>query len=161
MCLIVDNNIARRVFVVRNDLDFGEIARALFIEKNHPAKLVYERRLLAEYRTNAEVALRFLELVRAQRAVLIPDEPIQAEIEVLSQAGLCQSNDLHLLALARVSKARLLCSLDQNLHTDFCNPAIIHSPRGKVYQNTSHNHLLRKYCRVQSKVKSVPVRTSE
>ena len=37
----------------------------------------------------------------------------------LQDAGACQSNDLHVLALAQVSGARLLYSNDLSLHQDF------------------------------------------
>ena len=147
MCLIVDNNIVRRVLIVQNDPDFGEISRALFTGQPYPARLVYERRLRAEYETNTEVSFQFLVLVRAQRAILAPDAPIQAEMDALQESGLCKSNDLHILALARVTGVRLLCSLDQPLHTDFTNAALLSKPRGKVYQNASHSHLLRRACK--------------
>ena len=147
MCLIVDNNVIRRVVEVENDPDFGDIRRALTPGAPYPATLVYERQLLAEYSTNRAVGLLLLQLNQAGRARLSPDAPIQAEIAALQQSGLCVSNDLHILALARVESIGLLCSLDQNLHTDFRNKSIIDNPRGNVYQNSAHSHLLRRFCR--------------
>jgi hypothetical protein len=62
----------------------------------------------------------------------------------LSDAGELKSDDPHIIALAKVSGARLLCSKDQNLHTDFGNRVFIDKPRGNIYQNQSHAKLLKK-----------------
>jgi hypothetical protein len=53
-----------------------------------------------------------------------------------------RSNDPHVIALARASGARTLCSRDRELHKDFKNPALVNDPRGSVYQSPSHRHLL-------------------
>lgn len=54
-----------------------------------------------------------------------------------------KSDDPHILALARVSRARVLFSRDVNLHNDFVNPRFINDPRGKIYQkNPDHLRLL-------------------
>ena len=45
----------------------------------------------------------------------------------------CRSNDLHIIALAIVSGARLLYSQDQLLQQDFRDKALIDQPRGKIY----------------------------
>lgn len=52
------------------------------------------------------------------------------------------SNDLHIIALARVSGARLLYSEDWSLQQDFKNEHLVPKPRGKVYSNKAHQHLL-------------------
>jgi len=49
------------------------------------------------------------------------------------------SNDLHVLALARVSGARLLYSEDRKLQRDFTQIL-----QGKVYSNVDHQHLFKK-----------------
>jgi hypothetical protein len=54
----------------------------------------------------------------------------------------CKSNDSHIVALARISKCRLLFSQDKPLHSDFTNLKLVPSPKGKVYQNRKHEHLL-------------------
>ena len=59
----------------------------------------------------------------------------------------CVSDDPHVIALAQESGARLLCSLDEALHTDFTNPRLINAPRGHVYQNAAHKHLIRLHCK--------------
>ena len=58
--------------------------------------------------------------------VKVREEEIEAE-------GTCRSNDVHVLALAQVSGARLLYSNDEALQQDFTDKKLIDSPRGKVY----------------------------
>ena len=71
--------------------------------------------------------------------------------------GVCKSNDLHVLALALVSGARLLYTNDTALIDDFGNREIVTRPRGKIYttaQNAdvtdAHRRLLgaRDLCRM-------------
>jgi len=45
----------------------------------------------------------------------------------------CESNDHHIIALARISGARLLFSNDKELQQDFKNPRLVNKPRGTVY----------------------------
>ena len=65
---------------------------------------------------------------------------IQSEMASLPDG--IKSDDEHILALARVSGARLLFSGDKDLHDDFKNPKIIGKPGGKVYQTQQHERLL-------------------
>jgi hypothetical protein len=65
----------------------------------------------------------------------------RAEAIIIAQRKL-KSDDPHVIALAQVSWCRLLFSRDQNLHHDFSNREIL-SPRGRIYQDKSHEHLLR------------------
>ena len=48
-------------------------------------------------------------------------------------SGRVTSNDLHVLALALVSGARLLFTDDRRLTNDFMNTDVISGPAGKVY----------------------------
>lgn len=82
-------------------------------------------------------------LRRANVARVIPKSDIEQEEKVLSQLGLHQSNDMHILALARASGARLLFSRDENLGQDFKNRTLLGGTRGSVYKHRSHAHLLR------------------
>ncbi len=53
-----------------------------------------------------------------------------------------KSDDAHILALAKHTGARLLFTEDKNLIEDFKNKDLINKPRGKVYKNQEHAHLL-------------------
>jgi hypothetical protein len=59
---------------------------------------------------------------------------------------LCRSNDLHIIALARVARVGLLCSRDQALADDFTNRTLIANPRGRVYKYARHRTLLPQFC---------------
>ena len=73
--------------------------------------------------------------------------PIQRR---LKQEGRCKSNDIHVLALAIASGARLLYTNDTSLIDDFRNRSIIPGPPGKIYTTKdrpdlrpAHKRLLR------------------
>lgn len=81
--------------------------------------------------------------MRFASVVEYDDTAIEAETRrIEKQKLLFESNDLHVIALARVSGARLLYSKDGKLQQDFKNEHLVHSPRGKVYSNKAHQHLL-------------------
>ena len=63
----------------------------------------------------------------------IQDEQVDAETASLEARQICRSNDAHVLALARVSGARLLYTNDQDLQDDFNDRQIVNYPRGRVY----------------------------
>ena len=85
------------------------------------------------------------------------DEAVDDHATGLRKEGVCKSNDVHVLALALVSGARLLYTNDTALIDDFGNREIVARPRGKIYttaRNTAvtdaHRRLLaaRDLCRV-------------
>jgi len=142
MCVIIDVNLAFRIFTSAPEADF----RPVFDWLHAPDKngcLVYGGKLFKEL-SNRTASLRYLRaLFQAGRAYQISDARVQDEEQQVTCSGLWQSDDPHVVALARVSGARTLCSHDQTLHQDFRNPKFIAKPRGRVYQNATHTHLLR------------------
>ena len=107
--------------------------------------LVVGGRLREELYRSATAGRAIQEWIRTRRAVDTEDlRPGEVEFETLAleAAGACRSNDEHVIALARVSGARLLCSKDQLLHQDFRNRELVSNPRGRVYQTSDHTHLL-------------------
>jgi hypothetical protein len=140
MCLIVDANLAGLVFASPAEADFVPILDWL-LEKD--GRLVFGGHLGTEL-DRVERARRFLRaLLQAGRAIRIPDEAVQEEEAVVRNTGHCQSNDSHVVALARVSGARTLCTHDRDLQQDFSNPKLVSNPRGKIYQRREHHRLLR------------------
>jgi hypothetical protein len=142
MCVIIDVNLAFRIFTSVPEADF----RPVFDWLQAPDKngcLVFGGKLFKEL-SNRTASLRYLRaLLQAGRAYRIPDVVVQSDEQQVTDSRLCQSNDPHVVALARVSGARILCSHDQALHQDFRNPKLISKPRGRVYQNATHARLLR------------------
>ncbi len=145
MCAIIDACVATRIFVDKDDPDLGLIRQYLFARK---LQVVYGGELAREYLKLTTVSRIVRKLDQVGIARKIPDKAVDEKDKEVQTAGNCTSNDTHLIALALVSRARLLCSADHALHADFKNRNIIAKPRGRIYQNTTHNHLLMRKCKV-------------
>lgn len=85
----------------------------------------------------------YREWVLAGRIYEYSDEEINAAREDVVTIG-HKSNDIHIIALARVSNCRLVFSRDQDLHTDFKDLNLLPTPKGKIYQCQNHRDLLPK-----------------
>jgi len=138
MCAIVDASVASLFF---NDPVDPELAPLWSWINQRQGGLAIGGKLLAdEYEKVASAIRAVRNWERAGLAHIIPDSDIESEREAIEDQ--CVSNDAHIVALARVSGARILCSSDRPLHQDFRDPGLINAPRGSVYQNTGHQHLL-------------------
>lgn len=91
----------------------------------------------------------FSELLRNGTARDIPDEEVDVEEQRIRTEASYVSNDEHVLALARVSGARLLYTNDCDLQDDFRDRKILRG--GKVYTTrkypdvrATHRNLLRR-----------------
>ncbi len=142
MCLIVDANNAAEFFSGTNP-DFTEIYS--FVLK-HGCCIVYGGKLKEELIGVESVRRALLVLDKAGKAKAISDSEVKRVEKEILEAGLCKSNDAHVIALAQVSGCRLVCTADEALQHDVKNPALLNAPRGKIYKNASHKHLLRKHC---------------
>ena len=142
VCIIVDANLAHAVLCDDGDPDFIPVQRWL-LEPRQDGCIVYGGRLADELHTNERARRFLLSLQRAGRARLIPDAAVQESEGDVVASGLCRSNDEHVIALAKTSGARTLCSHDRNLQTDFKNRHLINNPRGSVYLRPEHARLLR------------------
>jgi hypothetical protein len=89
---------------------------------------------------------QLVELDRKGRARAVSGALVDEETAALRASGLCRSNDVHVIALARVGRVGLLCACDNALKRDFKTKALIDRPRGKVYNRKSHKELLREFC---------------
>jgi predicted nucleic acid-binding protein len=142
MCLIVDVNLIHRIFP-RPTSDFRPIHKAIYAGR---ATIVYGGYITEEYRRTAAFA-RLLKVLDSQgRARHIDDNRVIVRTAKILKAGILRSDDPHILALAQISGARLLCSHDNPLAADFTNHKIISNPRGKVYRKSSHSALIKKCC---------------
>lgn len=139
MCAIVDADVAHRFFGDPVDEELRPLWE--WIASGSGVLVAGGRQLDELYRVgSAARALRNWE--RTRRARFVPRDAVEAETGNLARTNLCASNDHHVIALARVSGARLLCSQDKDLHTDFRNRELINDPRGAVYQYATQTHLL-------------------
>lgn len=142
MCVIVDANLAAAVFGNSGLADFRPVVEWISSPKKN-GQLVAGGQLVDELSRVAGARRYLRSLQQAGRVRLIPDEEVRKEERRVHNSGLCQSNDHHVIALARVSGARTLCSNDRDLCRDFKNPQIISKPRGHIYRNSRHIHLLK------------------
>ena len=141
MCLIIDANLAFRIFTSAPENDFRPVFEWLHASDKDGC-LVFGGRLSKELSNRAE-SLRYVRaLLQAGRAYQIPDATLQSEERKVIFSGLCQSDDPHVVALARASGARILCSNDQDLRRDFRNSKLISKPRGRVYRRSATHTIL-------------------
>jgi hypothetical protein len=140
MLLIIDSNCFAAALSNIPDVEFVPLLNSVRTGKRGIA--YGGTTLLQEYKRVATAWGLLLKLDQAGRAKLFPSGAVDQMALHISGLGILVSDDAHIVALALVSGARLLCSRDGRLHTDFTNPAVIRKPRGKVYQNSSHSHLL-------------------
>jgi hypothetical protein len=145
MCLIVDANQASLVFGLAKSPGLLALRNAIFSDRGK-IKVVCGGALIDEYRL-AGVLRVIRALDQAGRVRIVPSKDVDSETDRLRHAGVCRSNDQHIIALARVSGVRVLCTRDAELHADFKNPKLISKPRGQIYQTERHQRLLAKHCR--------------
>ncbi len=141
MCLIVDANLAAQVFADaadRSDSRFAPLVKWLYSDQG---KLVIGGKLTRELYKVAAARRALVALNRAGKAWIPPkDGAIEEEMASLPPH---RSDDPHVLALARLSGARTLCTEDGDLESDFKNRAIVPAPKGVIYKNETHRRLLK------------------
>ena len=149
MCAIVDANVASRFFAHDSDL----LPLWKWIDDGK-GRLAVGGQLTEELSRVAGAAAQLRAWLQAGLA--FREDTGQLEAERQQVADQCSSDDSHVIALARVSGARILCSSDRRLHADFGNRALINNPRGSIYQTADHRHLLthQGQCPIKSRQRS-------
>lgn len=138
MCIIIDANVLGKFLADPPDADAVPVHAWLTRRRG---KLVYSTggKFAREIVGNARQ--RLADYVRAGLAVEeVRRERLQEEEDRL--AAEIRSDDAHMLALARVSGARLLYTDDGDLMADFKTKRFIDHPRGKVYSSAANQSLL-------------------
>ena len=147
MCAIVDADVWGQVFGDNP----SEAGKFFLMWLNRKGRLAIGGFLYEELQVNQSFKKWAATAFTFGRGRRIPDGLVNAESTVLRQRGGYRSTDPHVLALARVSGARLLFSNDERLQEDFRNRDIIgDGVRGRVYRTrepenlleTSHRNLL-------------------
>ena len=130
MCAILDADVVSAVFT--RDPEPGAREFKSWVESGS-GRLAVGGRLRRELARNGQ----FKEWLR--QALLrgdvrdVPDPLVDEEAAKLASREEPRSNDRHVLALARLSGARLLYSRDRALREDFKNGKLVANPRGKLY----------------------------
>ena len=138
MCIIIDANVLGKFLADRPDDDAAPVQAWLLKRKG---KLVYSTGGKFAREIVGKARRRLLDYVRAGLAV----EEVRRERLLEEEQGLAddiKSDDPHVLALARVSGARLLYTDDGDLIADFKTKRFIDRPRGKVYSSAANRTLL-------------------
>jgi hypothetical protein len=137
MCVIVDANRASLVFGPPHE-DYRPILDWL----DRGGMIVFGAKLAREL-DRVDAARRYLRvLVQAGRAYQAPKGTVESEQAAISATSAIRSDDPHVLALARVTGTRLLCTNDERLIADFKDKKWIDRPRGKIYRTKAHFRLL-------------------
>lgn len=146
MCIIIDANVVCKVFK-NSDIDTLPIKNWI-IEEN--GRLICGGKLYEEYK-DCGMERIIVELSRAGKAYILTRDVVNAKQNEINSK--CNSDDPHCIALAIISGARILYSLDKRLQEDFKNLQLISKPKGKIYQNVGHKHLLNhtKSCKYKQK----------
>lgn len=130
MCAIVDANVANEVFGDTRT----RAGRQFFDWLSSPrGQLVVGGRLLEELGQYGNFVRWLKVAIRSGRARSVTKQEMKDQENELKRREFCISDDVHVLALALVSGARLLYTNDAALIADFKNPEVIANPRGKVY----------------------------
>ena len=150
MCAIVDTNVYHEVFSTGSQSNAGKYFYDWLMRRNG-GTFVSGGEHLRELNRIADFKRVFAERLQAGRARRIPDDLVDTETETVRSEGLHRSNDEHVLALARVSGARLLFTNDDDLQDDFRDRQIVSGTRGLVYTtgqskdvSNTHRSLLRR-----------------
>lgn len=138
-CLIVDTNKLR--WFTDTDEEISQIVMSLL--KKQRGKLYIGGDLTREYPPSLRPWLA--EGIRAGWIVNIPDDKVDQETACLSDRHVLKSNDHHVVALARVSGARVLVSCDGDLRDDFRDRNLISRPPGKLLPFNSDQAQVRKF----------------
>ncbi len=141
MCVIIDTNTALDICNGENEV-FRPVVDWLTGKRSN-GRLVIGGNLKTELEIPEKMANFIASLNRAGRTITISSDLVDNEIHQLEMEGLCTSNDLHVIAIARLSGARVLCTLDAALREDFKNKRLVDNPRGKIYSRSAHRNILR------------------
>lgn len=137
MCAIIDNNVRHEVF---GDREAQTPAGKYFLDwvEGPRGNLVIGGELRRELNGYARFQLWLRTATRRNIVRSVPDEQVESETRKLREQRICKSDDEHVLALARVSGARLLFTNDRDLQNDFRDRSIIGGTRGRIY--TTHDY---------------------
>lgn len=136
MCAIVDANMCGMIFGSPTHKD----SKPLWTWIYSGGALVFGGKLKAELAQSQNAHSLLAQLKKAGRAFEQSDAQIQAASTAIKHK--CTSNDLHVVALALSSGARVLVTEDKKLIADFKNAKVVTNPRGKVYKRAGNRNVL-------------------
>ena len=150
MCAIIDANVRDQVFGDSRP-KAGEFLFNWLNSDKKRVTLVVGGKLLQELSKSRNFNTWLQTALLHGRAQKFSDEEVLRATKELQEQEICTSDDEHVLALARVSGARLLYTNDRDLQRDFKNRHVVGGVQGKVYSTLrgenvtrTHKDLLRR-----------------
>jgi predicted nucleic acid-binding protein len=140
MCLILDTNRFSDALKTPPDPRYLPLLNWLLSEEG--MLVVGGTKYRAEIGAHSGAIRFFAARQRAGQAHLTSDKIVDEEEAALTAAGSFRSDDPHIIALARKSGARTVCTEDTDLMSDVKDSRLLKGPKGRVYRNASHSHLL-------------------
>ena len=132
MCVIIDANMWSDFLNKEKNMKpvhkWMESQKGKLVYSNHKA---FQKELTKDQKT---VLRRYYQ---AGKARLVPEKQVDETIKSLKENNTFRSNDIHILALAKARRVKVLCTKDTKLHYDFK-----HILGGRIYQKEKHKNLL-------------------
>ncbi len=156
MCLIIDANLTAQVFAATPNQNFAPVLNWLM---SPDGLMVCGGKNYDELKKIGRAAIFIQQLARAGHALLFRKEALEAEEKAVKKFNLMRSDDPHVIALARISGARVVCTDDAALIDDFKNVRLVPTPKGKIYRRREHQNVLghSKGCRGYKKRKKASI----
>lgn len=154
MCAIIDANVASQLM----GKDRSEAARKFIAHIEAGRLMIVIGGKLRQELSRTPINAFIQQAILAQRARSVEDAEVDRQTGEIERSGECVSDDPHIIALARISGARLLYTNDRDLQQDFKNPTLVDRPRGRIYTtlryeqfHSSHQGLLNRndLCRLR------------
>ena len=155
MCVILDASARDDVFgqgrttVGKEFFEWLETRQALLVLGGHLTDELVGSRAFERW---AETA------INDGRIKVFDKNEVDRETDVLAGSWLGQSDDQHVIALARVSRARILYASDVDLREDFKNPALVANPYGRLYPTGDSKNATKHRRQLLNQIKFCPNR---
>lgn len=148
LCLIVDTSVSGIFFGPTSKNPYIDALKCVLSGRT---KFVTGGKNLDELSKNAKIRTQIVRWGGLGLAITVEKRAIITEIQRVIASRLCKSNDEHIIALAKISKARTLCTNDRLLQDDFKNIRLLR-PKGRIFKDGTHAHIFdRIKCRCKSK----------
>lgn len=138
MCMIVD---ACVVSHLSNRTADGQPVLKWLLDSKAKSGMIVGGRLTAELH-KAGIGNLLALLKQTARLHEVEEAILKDDESTLRTSEKFKSNDVHVLALARVSRARLVFTTDRNLGDDLKDKKLV-PQRISIYKNARHAHLIR------------------
>ena len=140
MCVIIDAHVWPAFCADPAAAGLGEVDRWL---RSGKGGIVYGGTKYRKELARVTAAVQLMAgYAQAGKAKLLDNDRIDQDAAWIQANQRIKSDDEHILALARVSGARVLCTSDGDLVSDFTNIALVSKPKGRVFPGDGWNFRL-------------------